>query len=338
MGDKKRLMINLIASLMAFTARLLISFFVIPKITTTLGDGAYGIMGIANNFASAAGILTIALNAMAARFVSVHYHRNEIDKANTYFNSIVIADISMAIIIGAISAVITLNINHIIEVSPDMLTEVKMTFALVFLNFILTVITTVFTVTAFVKNRVDITSIAVIIGNIVSVVVIFVLFKFLDPQIYYVAISTLSLTIVSAIINFVWARKHEEKLKYNLKDFNIKYVFEIASSGIWNAVNNLSMILLNGLDLLVAYSFISEEASGLLGVAKTIPTAIVSLLSAISKIFTPQFTILYAKGKIKELVDETKFSIKFLSFLMTVIIAGIIIFGDRKSTRLNSSH
>lgn len=66
---------------------------------------------------------------------------------------------------------------------------------------------------------------------------------------------------------------------------------------------------------------------GILSIAKTIPTAIESLLATIGGAFTPHFTILYSQNKKEELVKEVKFSIKLLSLMMTVPLAGFIIFG-----------
>ena len=129
------------------------------------------------------------------------------------------------------------------------------------------------------------------------------------------------------IANVYLTKKLAPELKVTIKNFKISAVIELIKSGLWNSLNNLSTMLLNGLDLLIANLFIDSTAMGTLSIAKTIPTAVLTLLGTISNVFLPQFTILYSKNKIDELINETKFSIKVMSLIMIVPLAGFIIFG-----------
>ena len=66
---------------------------------------------------------------------------------------------------------------------------------------------------------------------------------------------------------------------------------------------------------------------GLLSIAKTVPNSIGNLTVILGSVFTPHYTILYAKQKIQELITEAKFTTKIMSFILTVPIAGFIAFG-----------
>ena len=87
---KKRLFINLTASIVSFFVQLAINFFLSPYLVEHLGDAAYGFIGLANNFVSYASILTVALNSMASRFISIEINRQNHKKANEYYSSIFI--------------------------------------------------------------------------------------------------------------------------------------------------------------------------------------------------------------------------------------------------------
>lgn len=69
----------------------LINFFLTPFITDNIGMGAYGFVSIANNVVTYAGIITVALTSFVVRYVSVSYHRNNIDEANQYYSSAIFA-------------------------------------------------------------------------------------------------------------------------------------------------------------------------------------------------------------------------------------------------------
>ena len=86
-------------------------------------------------------------------------------------------------------------------------------------------------------------------------------------------------------------------------------------------------MLLTGLDLLIANIFISGEAMGILSIAKTVPSAIQSLVVLIASVFTPSFTILYAQNKIGQMINETKTAMKIQALIMTVPIVGFIVLG-----------
>ena len=66
---------------------------------------------------------------------------------------------------------------------------------------------------------------------------------------------------------------------------------------------------------------------GLLSLAKTVPSSIGTLVTTLGNVFTPHYTILYAKNDIDGLVSEVKLTSKIVSIIMTVPIAGFIALG-----------
>ena len=114
---KKRLMINLIANLISFSIQMAVSFVLSPYLVTKLGNEAYGFIGLANNFVSYATILTVALNSMAGRFISVAINKKDYQKANEYYVSTFLANVAMSIIIAILSMIMIFNLNHIINIS-----------------------------------------------------------------------------------------------------------------------------------------------------------------------------------------------------------------------------
>lgn len=323
----KKLFANMIASIFSFIVNLGISFLVTPFIVEKLGEEAYGFTLLANNFVTYGSIVTIALNSMAGRFISIAIHRKDEKSAETYYSSVFVANMVISLVLAIVSLFIVIRLKSLINVSDTLYRDVQITFALAFINFLISVISAVFTVATFVTNTLHLSSIRNIISNVIRVVIIIPMFAFLSPRIFYISIAAIASTVFIAISNYYLSNRLLPNLKIKFSKFSFKAIKEIISAGIWNSVNSLSTMLLTGLDLLIANLFISPAAMGILSVAKTVPTSILSFLGTIGNIFTPQFTILYAKNDIKGLVKEVKFSIKFFSFLMTVPLAGFIIFG-----------
>ena len=233
---KKQLSINLLANLIAFFVNIGISFLLTPYIVSRLGNEAYGFIGLANNFVSYALIITTALNAMAARFITIEIHRQDNEQANTYFNSVLIANFIMCFFLGIASVVIVLNIGNIFNVSNELIVDVQWTFGLVFLNFIITVLVSVFNISTFVKNRLELSSIRNIIGNLLKLMITLVLFYFLPPKIMYLAIATLVSTVFIGIANAVLTKKLLPEIKLSFKKFKLDAIKTLISCGIWNSI------------------------------------------------------------------------------------------------------
>ena len=320
--------INLISNLIAFTINLSISFFLTPYIVNKLGDEAYGFVGLANNFVSYIAIITTALNAMASRYISIELHREDVIKARKYFNSVLISNIIMSIVIFIFSLILILNLEKYIYISNELVLDVKITFFLAFFNFILTISTSVFNVATFVKNRLDMLAIRNIIANILKLIVTIGLFISFKAKIFYISIGAIISTFFIGIANIKLKSKLLSEIKIDIKYFDLKKIFELIKSGIWNSLGSLSNLLLTGLDLYLANLLISGQAMGILSIAKTVPTAIQGLIVLVASVFTPIFTMLYAKNKISELVNESKLAMKIQMILLITPMIAFIVFGN----------
>lgn len=327
MEKKKRLIINLISNIISFIVQLGISFILTPIITNKVGTAAYGFIGLSNNFISYASIFTVIINSMASRFITFEITKGNIKKANQYYSSVFFVNIIMSVLIAVISIIFVCNINIFLDVPNELEKDVKMTFILAFINLILSVMSTIFTIATYVKDRLDLDAIRNIIGNILRAIFLICVFSLLQPKIYYITIGGVIFTVFVLLANIRLTKKLIPELKIDINDFNKNSINILVKSGIWNSINNLSKVLLTGLDLLITNLFIGADAMGLLSIAKTIPNTIENLLSTIANIFSPRFIILYSKRKIRELVNEVNYSTKIIAFLMIVPIAGFIVFG-----------
>ena len=334
---KKRLLINLISNIFAFGLQLGINFIITPIITEKVGDAAYGFIGLANNFISYASIFTVIINSMASRFITLEITKGNEKRANQFYSSVFILDIVMSSIIAIVSIFIIMNLNVILDIPNGLEFDVKITFLLAFINLILSIMSTIFTIATFIKNRLDMEAVRNIIGNIVKAMFLIIVFSLFTPKIYYIPMGGILFTLVVMIANIRITKRIAPELKCSIQLYNKQCVKTLAKSGIWNSLNNLSKVLLTGLDLLIANLFVGADAMGLLSIAKTVPTTIENLLGTMANIFTPQFVVLYSKHRIRELVNNVNFSTKIIAFIMIVPIACFIVFGTEFFTLWLSS-
>lgn len=324
---KNQIVLNLFASILFFAVNLSISFFITPLIVNKLGAEAYGFIGLTNNIVNYASVATAAVNSVSGRFLIIKLNQNDIKGANEYFNSIFLTNLIMSAILSVFSLVTVINIQHVMNIPQNLITDVRITFALTALNFIITLIITIFTTAAYVVNRTDISSVINIESTVARIIVLVILFCIFKPRIFFIAISALGFTLFSAAENIKYTRKLLPNIKLDFSLFKINRVKDVFSLGIWNSVNSMSQILIDGMDLFIINLFIGSSVMGFVSISKSIPNILVSFITLIAWVYEPKFTIMYAKNNFRELMNTIKQSMYMTIFIAVVPITGVIIFG-----------
>ena len=317
---------NIILNMAAFGVQFFISFFVSPQVVGKVGSTAYGFIGLANDFVSYATIITSVFNSVAARFISNAFYKNDYDDANSYYNSLIVANICIAAVLGIIGAFFVPNIARCLVIPEDLIVDVQITFALVFLSYIITVITLAFTTATFVTNRTDLEGVRNIISQFIRLAIVVIFLNFFTIKIYWVAFAALVSGIALSLMNVGLTKKLTPELHIDLKQADIKYAMTLAASGGWMAFTQISNLLIRGLDLVITNVQIGNYEMGLLSIARTMPNQITSILGTLTPIFTPVFILYYSQKKEKELVANVKDSIRTMACIMFVPIMGYIVY------------
>lgn len=192
MGDKKQLLVNMVASLVNFAVNLGIGFAITPFIVQRVGAEAYGFVGLANNMVGYASLLTIALNSVAGRFITVAYHQGDKKKADQYFSSTLSANVVLVIILSVVAIPLILNLSQVIKISPHLVGDVKWLFFFVYLNFVVSALSTVLSVATFVKNKLYLSNLANIAYSLVRIVTIVLCFAVCPTYVLFVGLAPAS--------------------------------------------------------------------------------------------------------------------------------------------------
>ncbi|MDO5046109.1 MATE family efflux transporter [Campylobacter sp.] len=319
--------INLISSIVVFIVSLGINFFLTPYILKSLGNEAYGFVGLANAIVSYASIITVAINSVSGRFVAYEWHRGDIKKANDYYSSVLVVNIIFSFAVAIFSAIFILNLTRVLNVPEYLISDVRLTFIFYFINFCVGLFNGVISVCAFVRNKLYLISIRNAVSSAILAALIVALFYFLKPMIAYIAISALGASFFVFFSTVFISARITPELKFNLKNFNFTMIKELASSGVWNSFNALNRILLTGMDLFICNIFLNANLTGILAVAKAAPIILESFVAQLSTIFAPKFVQLYSYNNIPALVAEAKFAMRVVAFVASAPTAVFIVFG-----------
>lgn len=325
----QNIVLNLVASFITYIITFGISFFLSPYIVKTIGVEAYGFVSLANNFISYASLITIALDALAGRFITIKLRNKDYEGANRYFTSVFFGNAFMSVILFIVALFCWFFLEKIIQIPNDIFWDVKILFATLFLNCIVNTVTSVFSVATFAKNKLYLNSIRQIESSIFRAIILIVLFALCPAKVFYLGITTLVTGLYTIVYNIYYTYKLTPELKIKKMYFDKKTIIELVSSGVWNLINRLGQILTDGLDLLITNLFIDTTSMGVLSLAKTIPSVITGIVGNMVGSFSPNFTILYADGKIDELKKSLKQSMKIMGVICNLPIIVLIVCGEK---------
>ena len=324
----KQLTFNLIANIFSFLFTFLLGFFLTPYIVKTLGADAYGFVSLADNIVNYMSLATVALNSMAARFVAIKVHQGNLNEANRYFSSVFFANIITSVLLLIPSTLIIIFLENLINIPNNLITDVKILLTLVFFNFFISLITSIFNVTVLIKNKLYLSSLRGIEGAILRCLILILLFSLLPAKIYYLSIAAFIMLLYLVGWNIYYLRNMLPEIEIGKKSFDFCAIKELVSAGIWNLVNRLYEILAIGVDLLLVNLFINATQMGILSISATIPSLIISVLCTLSSVFAPEIIRAYARNNFTEMTRQIMQSIKLLSIFSSIPLGGFIAYGD----------
>ena len=323
----KQLAINLAASIIGFVVNIGISFFLTPFIVKSLGAAAFGFVGLSNNIITYTQLVTVALNSMASRYITIKYVEGDTVSANKYFSSVFYSNLLLVAIIGIFLSICIAYLEFVLDVPQELLFDVKLLLSLLSLNYIISLLTNVYSIATFVKNRLDLSSIRTIVSNIFRAIILYLCFALLTPHIWYIGLVGFLVTIYISYTNYKFTRVLTPELVIRKALFEWKKVQELVSSGIWNAISQLGTIIGQGLDLLIANLFIGATAMGVFSISRQIPFYIIAMSGTLASVFAPSLTQLYASKDYEVMNNEISKSIRINGFFIIPPLSFILVFG-----------
>lgn len=326
--DKKQLIINLISNVVAFSSSFIISFILTPYLINNIGKEAYSFYPISNNFIGYITIVTIALNSMLARFISINYNCGDYNKAKIFFSSSFYSNIIVVLLLIVPMLIFVSNIDDVLNIPEHLVGNIKLLFYLVFFSLLIDLVSTVFGVATFVRNRLDLRALFEILKGILKVILFIILFYFFDVSIVFVGIVSVCVSIFNLCIQYYFSRKLMPEFIISSSNVDFGSIKVLLSSGFWNVINALGVSLLLGMALFLTNRYLGANASGDLSLALMLPAFITTIISMMASVLIPRMTKIYATSSLSDFISEVIFSQKILTMFTTIPILILIVFSD----------
>lgn len=326
---RNQLFINLLSSIVSFSLSLIISFILTPYLINKVGKEAYSFYPLANNFISYTSLLTMSLNSMSSRFISVEFNKNNIDNAKSYYSTIFFSNIILSTILVVIALIFLLNINKILDIPDKFIFDVKLMFLLLFLSSICNIFSSVFGIGNIIKNRMEIVAIKDIFQNVFKGILFIYIFKIFGTSIICFGVVAFILSFFNLIAQYLINKKIFNEININLKYFDFNRLKELILSGIWNSINSLGVILITSVSLFFSNALIGVDATGDLSIVQVLPNFITTIISSIYGVLLPRVMFLYTSVDKNVILNSIVIKYqKVLSIIAIVPILLAIVFGE----------
>ena len=322
--------INIVTSVGVMVVNLFISFWLSPYIIRTIGVEANGFVSLANNFVTYANLIVTALNAMAARFITIAYIQQDYKKANLYYNSVFWGNLIIVAVLLFPATWLVVKLENIIDVPASILFDVKILFSMVFVSFFVRTGFPNWDCGTTITNRLDLSYIPTMATALLRCVLLVGMFTIWTPHVWYVSFTSTFIGFITLGIAGYYTHKLTPELKVHFRKPICSWsaVKELVGSGIWSSIANGGNMLLSGLDLLICNIYIGATQMGILSLSKTLPSILIQLSESIRGAFGPELTISFAKGEKDKIYKTIRKAMKITSVVVTIPTAGLVVMSD----------
>jgi len=316
-------------SLIAMIIDILVNFFLSPYIVKTLGPEANGFTQLANNFINYATLITVALNSMAGRFITINYYKHDTQSSNEYYSSVIIGNIAIFLLLLLPATYCIIRLDNIINIGNSNILHVKYLFAFVFANFFLSQIISIINIATYVTNKQYLQNPVIVSRTILRAILLLFVYSFFTPKIYYIGLIGFSLTFFSIPVFYRIKKQVLPELEFDIKYFKGKAILQLITSGIWNTINQCGNLLMTGFDLLITNLFLGPTPMGILSIAKIIPNLIIQIAATVDMSFSSNLTIAYTDVDREKKVNESlDFAMKCSNILISIPIMIMCIYSE----------
>jgi O-antigen/teichoic acid export membrane protein len=322
----KQFSLNVISNGVVFTAGMLLNLWFIPYLIDHLGVASYGIVPLAASITTYMALMTLSLINSSGRYLSIAYNRRDFSTANEVFNSSLVMVLAASLLIAVISAVIVAYVPALFDIPAGQETAARWLFGFIALSFILNTVSSVFALSTFTHNRVDLRNTVQFITRFVRVISVVVLFNLFPDNLGFVGLGTALAALVGLGGDVYFWRRLTPEIKIHLRDFNWPRVRELFSLSSWMVIDQVGALLLRNIDLIVINVVLGAAFGGIYGPFLQITAYLGALAEVIANATIPLVMIQYAKRNFEQLRCRMEQAVRLLGLFMALpvgLLAGV---------------
>ena len=293
-----------------------VSFWMTPYLIGKLRIEVYGVVPLFASVLVYMRLLTTVLSASVARYVSLYYHKGDVERANLYLSSSFWGLTGICMIVFAGSAALSPFLDNVFNVPTGYESQACGLFLLVVAASLIAALNSVYGVSCFILHKFYWLDLLRIFSKFLQVAVIVLGFTYISNSLVFVgwaavAFSSSALLLTAAVDHFILP-----ELKINYARFNATACKEMITMGAGVSINQFGALLYLNSDLIVINIFLGSVATGQYGPIVQWVVMVRILGAVVMRLFDPIVLELIAKQDFETLKGQLFTLIKFLGLIL----------------------
>lgn len=325
----KQILKNILFNIINFVANVVIGLALTPYLIKKLGIAAYGLIPLAMFLSSYIGVLTQSLTASVNRFLINELQNNNITESNKVFNTALITMLIMVFFIFLVFLWPVINIESFITVPISYETEASTLFLLMLISVLVSLISSIFSVSMYANNRIDLMQCVNIVKNLTRLVSIVIMFgcQFFSLEVFGYSVLISEIVALSLYVNY-WRTK-TPYLNLNVRNFDYKKLKKISNISSWLIVDQIGTIVLSKSDLLIVNKNFGSSVSGKYAIVAQFSDLLRAMASLVGGVMGPVMMILHSQNNQKKMVELTSVFMIALSLILAIPIVLLCVFSKQ---------
>lgn len=329
MTKTKQTKVNFYTNILALLANIVVGIYYTPYLLDNLGLLAYGVLPLALIINQYISVVTQTLTHSYTRFYSVALQKEDYEAASKNISTSFIVTILIALCILPIAWLLVNNVDRVFNIPSDLLLSAQSLFSYTILSFICSLFSSLFNVTLYAINKLDLLNVIKIVRAILKLVLVIILFNIYRIDVSLVGIANLISEIVILLFSiYLFLKFKPIAVRVSIKLFDISVLYAILGMSVWVLIQVCGDTLIYRTDNLILNAFWDVKASGALGAISEIGSYVTVIVSVVGSLFGPLILISYSKGEhdeVKSLLVTQSTIVGSLSAILSGVISGFAV-------------
>ncbi len=325
---KKQLPINLISNVGYFALNVVIGIWMVPFLIRHLGVEGYGFIPLASSVTSYVSLITLALNGAVSRYLVIALQKNDVEGANKIFNTAFWALAFLSVILVPLVGVFSWFVPRIFHVPVHLVFQVQGLFFMILLSFVISVFSSIFYVSTFANNRLDLRNLIDMSSLSVRAILIIISITFVSTSLTNVGVAYFSGALIALLLGHAFFRKLTPSLKISRKFFDLSKLRELTSMGGWLVVGQTGTLFFLQIDLILCNILFSAHDTGVYAALIQWNFLLRSMAGVVAAVLAPVVTISYALNQKERIVRMSQCAVKYMGLGVALPVGFLFGFAD----------
>jgi membrane protein EpsK len=168
-----------------------------------------------------------------------------------------------------------------------------------------------------------------LIYTLSQVALILVMFEFFEPSLAHVGASYLASSVILLVLVLITAKRQYPRMRLSPKLYDRKLFRAMGNLGAWAIINRVGNLLYIEASLILTNLYLGSEADAGVAIIASLVSMIHTACYSITASLGPLVYACYSDGDIDGLKRLTSVSMKFVSLMMAMPLALIIVFAPQ---------